>query len=424
MKRILTTFLAAIFVLTMLIQVAPKSTNAATTINYHAFMGIQSNTTAWIFRNAYDDATYGYGTDAFKGLSSVDGTTVTSYKGSFTDAALTKDGTYTVTLDNPNWASEKTLSQLYVSTDIPVHESIKVKDVIVTIDGKNIYSFGNAFINPESEKYVQIMCLNIWNPDVKDLFSVNLPFKKCEIKFTISGLAEAAAAADAEKKAFQFKEYKDHAVLTSYKGEKEVIEIPSTVNGKKVTEIGADAFNNKDLSITSVTLPDTVTKIGNKAFYGCSKLTKITLPASLKSIDDYAFYQSGLTSVTIPKSVTTIGKGAFGNCISLLRMNVATGNTKYIAKENIIFNKSETTLVQYPAGKSANTYTIPSKVTTIQDGAFTGCTKITKLTISKSVTSIGEKAFASSKNITIYAPSGSTAYKYAEKNKIKVKKSN
>lgn len=423
-RRITLSFLVTIFVFAMLLGLTPKTTKAETAVNYHAYMGIQSNTTDWIFRNPYDDADYGFGTDAFKGLRSIKGTKLTSYKGNFTDANLTKDGTYTVTLDNPDWASEKTLSQLYVSTDIPVYESIKVTNVIVTIDGKKIYTFKNAIINPESEKYVQIMCLNIWNDDVKDKFSVSLPFTKCEITFTISGLAEAAAAAEAEKNAYQFKEYKDYAVLTSYTGSKEVVEIPSTVNGKKVTEIGADAFNSKIITVTKVTIPDTVKKIGKNAFYGCTKLKSITIPANVTSIGDYAFYQTGLTSVNIPKSVTTIGIGVFGNCSALTRFTVTKGNTKYIAKEGVLFSITEKTLVQYPAGKSSSSYTVPKNVTTIQGGAFAGCAKLTKLTISKTVTTIGEGAFASCKNLTIYAPSGSVAYKYAEKNKIKVKKSN
>ena len=70
--------------------------------------------------------------------------------------------------------------------------------------------------------------------------------------------------------------------------------------------------------LTSVTIPDSVTRIENKTFYGCSGLTSVTISNSVTSIGSYAFYGcTGLTSVTIPDSVTSIGWGAFYNCMGL-----------------------------------------------------------------------------------------------------------
>ena len=73
--------------------------------------------------------------------------------------------------------------------------------------------------------------------------------------------------------------------------------------------------------LTSVTIPDSVTSIGNSAFYGCSGLTSVTIPDSVTSIGDSAFYGcSGLTSVTIPDSVTSIGNSAFSlGAVALLQ---------------------------------------------------------------------------------------------------------
>ena len=64
--------------------------------------------------------------------------------------------------------------------------------------------------------------------------------------------------------------------------------------------------------LTSVTIPDSVTSIGDEAFYNCTRLTSVTIPDSVTSIGNYAFYCcTGLTSVTIPNSVTSIGDNAF-----------------------------------------------------------------------------------------------------------------
>ena len=94
----------------------------------------------------------------------------------------------------------------------------------------------------------------------------------------------------------------------------------NTTIPNSVTSIGDRAFYGCS-ELTSVTIPNSVTFIGNFAFSGCSGLTSVTIPNSVTTIGSYAFHGcSGLTSVTIPNSVTFIGKYAFQSCSGLTKM--------------------------------------------------------------------------------------------------------
>ena len=142
--------------------------------------------------------------------------------------------------------------------------------------------------------------------------------------------------------------------------------IPATYSGLPVTEIGSvddymGAFSYT--SITSITIPASVTSIGNYAFSGCTSLTSVTFVegSQLKTIGDYAFnHLDSLTSVTIPAGVTSIGFGAFAVCTSLTSVTFATD----------------------------------SQLETIGSYAFADCTSITSITIPVSVTEIGDNAFS------------------------------
>lgn len=107
-------------------------------------------------------------------------------------------------------------------------------------------------------------------------------------------------------------------IRNAYSG---IVIIPPQVqylnNIYRVTSIGEKAFWGCS-GITSLTLPDSVTSIGDSAFRGCSGITSLTIPDSVTSIGDWAFRDcSGITSLTIPDSVTSIGEYAFKSCNAL-----------------------------------------------------------------------------------------------------------
>lgn len=176
-----------------------------------------------------------------------------------------------------------------------------------------------------------------------------------------------------------------------------------------VSSIGHSVFKGCS-SLTSVTIPDGITSIGSSMFDGCSSLTNVTIPDSVTRIYDSAFRDcTSLTSVIIHNSVTFIGLYAFSGCSSLLNITVDAANPSYFSVSGVLFDKSQTTLIQYPGGKAGN-YTIPGSITSIGNSAFRGCTGLTGITIPDSVTSIGNSAFLDCSGLTgITIPDGVTS---------------
>ena len=167
-----------------------------------------------------------------------------------------------------------------------------------------------------------------------------------------------------------------------------------------VTSIGDYAFRGCS-NLTSITIPDSVTSIGSEAFYKCSTLTSITIPDSVTSIGEDAFSDcSSLTSVTLGNSVTSIGDGAFHGCYGLTSITVDENNSCYKSIDGNLYTKDKTTLIKYAIGKEDASFEIPSSVTSIGWGAFSGCSNLTSITIPDSVASIGDCAFSGCSTLT------------------------
>lgn len=204
MKKILAMLLCCVMLVAMFAGMSVSATEetasatdaAATTDGYYAYLGVQTCTTLWIFRNPYDDATYGpgmadaNGTVAFDGLSAVgtDGNIV-RYNGTFTDAKLDGDGNYTVSLADPDFADEQYFSLLFVSTNVPLDAGLTFSNVKVRINNKTVYEEEVGFQSPDSKTYVNLLMQNQWNADRKDLFQMAEPCNTTaiEISFDVSG---------------------------------------------------------------------------------------------------------------------------------------------------------------------------------------------------------------------------------------------
>ena len=168
--------------------------------------------------------------------------------------------------------------------------------------------------------------------------------------------------------------------------------IPSSV-----TNIGDYAFY-QCYELTTANLSDNVTVIGERAFYWDQKLSFPNFPHYVTTIGNYAFYYcQGMTTLTIPDTVTSIGNGAFCLCDQLETVTFPdSANLQFTTIPNTCFNSCY----------ALNLDALPEGITTIGDGAFGGCTSITTLTLPASVNKLGVATFSGSGLTTFTIPDG------------------
>ena len=225
-----------------------------------------------------------------------------------------------------------------------------------------------------------------------------------------------------------------------------IVDIPSTIDGYKVTEIGYNAFSGCT-GLKSVTIPSSVKEIGDWAFWDCTGLTKITVDKNNKnytSVDGVLFnkdktiilvYPSAKgSSYVIPGSVTYIGKNAFSGCTGLKSV-IIPNSVKEISSQafatctglkSVTIPNSVTKISWevFLGCTGLTSATISRSATYIGEGAFYGCTSLKSVTIPSSVTEIGYNAFGYTSNgkisgFTIYGKKGTEAERYANSNGFK-----
>jgi hypothetical protein len=190
--------------------------------------------------------------------------------------------------------------------------------------------------------------------------------------------------------------------ITVYNGPGGDVTIPATNNGLQVVNIAEKAF--EETGLTSVTIPDGITNIGNWAFFSCDTLTSATIPGSVTAIGDSAFDNcTSLTSVTMTNGVLSIGEWAFSDCVVLTSMTIP--DTVTSIGDGAFFECYALTNGTIPAGvtnigvnafyncTSLSDLMIPASVSSIGTQSFESCSGLTNLTIAEGVTNIGYAAF-------------------------------
>lgn len=214
--------------------------------------------------------------------------------------------------------------------------------------------------------------------------------------------------------------------ITYYSGDDIEVVVPTYIEEYPVTIIGFDAFWGNE-SLMHVTLPNTIKEIQNSAFGYCKNLMSIYLPSGLTTIGSYAFNNttllqsitlpstltkldygafewSGITEITIPKSISVINDGVFSNCANLTKVtlpdNLARiGNFAFqdcTSLQAISIPDSVAVIGESAFSTTALTSIIlPSNIKSFSNGLFFNCEQLKEIDVPEGVTSIGDNAFAS-----------------------------
>lgn len=202
---------------------------------------------------------------------------------------------------------------------------------------------------------------------------------------------------------------------------KGAVTIPSKVTylGQefRVTKIENKALLNNS-NLTSVSLPSSISVIGERAFGWCKNLSSINIPDSVIYIGTSAFSTTNISSIQIPKHTIELGSQLCYQCRSLSAINVDIENPKFKSVDGVLFTKDGKELLEYPNGKQTSSYSIPSGTTKVISRAFDGGNNyLESINIPEGVSECGNWSFMNLSNLkSISIPSSLKTFKGALSN--------
>ena len=332
-------------------------------------------------------------------LVDYDGMFVSSMKGSKSPTIGTKDFSHPLrTMDD----FDETIDDFSLASIALSLKAISMNSTLLDIYGASdrLLFSENDYRNPSNSKVISALQELMCDKDFCTLYSLFMlalarkELSTCSFRLFIGEkpiLLQTIEDISTKATEEELKEaFVDEWGVKYSKDGRKLLKAPQELDGtysiRKGTKVICDeAFRWSKLigcrSLTSLVIPDSVTNIGDYAFWGCSDLADIVIPDGVTSIGDYAFEGcESLRSVVIPDGVTSIGDYVFSGCRSLT--DIVIPNSVTSIRDGAFFCCSDLADIVIPDG-----------ITSIGDRAFMGCSSLSSLVIPGGVTSIGESVF-------------------------------
>ena len=376
-------------------------------------------------------------------LVDYDGMFVPSMKGSQSPTIGTKDFCHPLrTVDD----FDETIDDFSLASIALSLKAISMKSTLLDIYGASdrLLFSENDYRNPASSKVIsalqELMCDKNFCT-LYSLFMLALARKElsaCSFRLFIGEKPNITSVMDEDLSTTPTEEELKEAFIDEWgakysKDGRKLLKVPKELSGAYPVKEGTRIICNGAFwhcsSLAEIVIPASVTSIGGLAFSGCGSLSSIVIPPSITSIGEGAFGGCGfLSSIVIPDSVTNIGNGAFNNCASLQYLSIPksviclNGNPfadwngrleclspNFIYEDDVLFCKGKSKIISF-RNKNIESYVIPSSVTSIGDWAFCGCSSLSDIVIPSSVTRIGNSVFRGCSSLSdIVIPSSVTS---------------
>ena len=370
-------------------------------------------------------------------LVDYDGMFVPSMKGSKSPTVGTKDFSHPLrTVDDFN----ETIDDFSLASIVLSLKAISMKSTLLDIYGASdrLLFSENDYRNPSNSKVISALQGLMCDKDFCTLYSLFMlalarkELSVCSFRLFVGEkplLPQIIEDLSTKATEEELKEaFVDEWGVKYSKDGRKLLKAPKKLDGiysiRKGTKIICEEAFRWDKFIgchflKSLVIPDSVTNIGDYAFWGCKSLKSLVIPDGVTSIGDCAFYDcESLKSLVIPDSVTSIGGRAFVGCTSLKSLVIpdSVGNiignpfsgwngelkclSPYFIYDNkVLFDKDKSKIIAF-RDKNTTSYVIPDSVSSIGDYAFWNCHSLKRLVLPDSVSSIGDWAFWNCRSLT------------------------